>query len=194
MPHWDFISVSGPALSSMPQRYIFCFCSLFSSLGLCLWRAYVVTQSLASVSALVQFQRLSVSAFAQCLSFQRCATGELHCLLATLVMPGHTIMAVYFCCSAVHLFLFSFLDDNLSKYQWIFTKLGICTDIVKILFGIANFVNFWQLSAHHMIVAVYYCFVFLFTLLNKIWIHHSPYLSVLTDKPVQSGPSRSKHH
>ena len=32
----------------------------------------------------------------------------------------------------------SFLDDNLSKSQWIFTKLGVCIDIVKIRFGIAN--------------------------------------------------------
>ena len=34
--------------------------------------------------------------------------------------------------------IFSFLDDNLSKCQWIFTKLGICIDIVEIWFGIAN--------------------------------------------------------
>ena len=33
---------------------------------------------------------------------------------------------------------FSFLDDNLSKHQWIFAKLGMCTDIVEIWFGIAN--------------------------------------------------------
>ena len=32
---------------------------------------------------------------------------------------------------------FSFPDDNLSKHQWIFTKLGMCIDIVKIWFGIA---------------------------------------------------------
>ena len=32
----------------------------------------------------------------------------------------------------------SFPDDNLSKYQWIFTKLGMCIDIMKISFGIAN--------------------------------------------------------
>ena len=36
--------------------------------------------------------------------------------------------------SVVH---FSFPDDNLSKHQWIFTKLGMCIDIVKIWFGIA---------------------------------------------------------
>ena len=34
--------------------------------------------------------------------------------------------------------IFSFLDNNLSKYQWIFTKLGVCIDIVEIWFGIAN--------------------------------------------------------
>ena len=32
----------------------------------------------------------------------------------------------------------SFLDDNLSKHQWIFTKLGMCIGIVEIWFGIAN--------------------------------------------------------
>ena len=30
------------------------------------------------------------------------------------------------------------LFDNLSKHQWIFTKLGMCIDIVEIWFGIAN--------------------------------------------------------
>ena len=34
--------------------------------------------------------------------------------------------------------MFSFPDDNLNKHQWIFTKLGMCIDIVKILFWIAN--------------------------------------------------------
>ena len=33
---------------------------------------------------------------------------------------------------------FSFPDDNLSKLKWIFTKLGICIDIVEIWFGISN--------------------------------------------------------
>ena len=33
---------------------------------------------------------------------------------------------------------FSFPDDNLSKHQWIFTKLGLCIGIVEIWFGIAN--------------------------------------------------------
>ena len=34
--------------------------------------------------------------------------------------------------------IFSFLDDNLSKYQGILTKLGIYIDMKEIWFGIAN--------------------------------------------------------
>ena len=41
-------------------------------------------------------------------------------------------------CVSVHPSVFSFPDDNLSKFQWIFIKLGICIDIVEIWFGIAN--------------------------------------------------------
>ena len=33
---------------------------------------------------------------------------------------------------------FLFADDNLSKYQWILTKLGLCIDIVEIWFWIGN--------------------------------------------------------
>ena len=33
---------------------------------------------------------------------------------------------------------FLFLDDTSSKHQWIFTKLGMCIDILEIWFGIAN--------------------------------------------------------
>ena len=32
----------------------------------------------------------------------------------------------------------SFPDDNLCKRLWIFTKLGMCIDIVEIWFGIAD--------------------------------------------------------
>ena len=65
---------------------------IFSSPELCPWRAnhYVVTQSLASVSVgmgvSTVFWRLSASVLAQCLSFQWCASGELHCLLTSLVL------------------------------------------------------------------------------------------------------------
>ena len=33
--------------------------------------------------------------------------------------------------------IFSFPDDNLSKHQWIFPKLGTCIDMKEIWFGIA---------------------------------------------------------
>ena len=42
---------------------------------------------------------------------------------------------------------FSFLDDNLSKRQWIFTKLGLCIDFVEIWFGNANGQILTELSA-----------------------------------------------
>ena len=38
---------------------------------------------------------------------------------------------------AVRVSIFSFSDDNLSKHKWIFTKLYMCFDIVKIWVGIA---------------------------------------------------------
>ena len=34
--------------------------------------------------------------------------------------------------------IFSFPDDNLSKYQGILTKVGTCIAMKEILFGIAN--------------------------------------------------------
>ena len=34
--------------------------------------------------------------------------------------------------------IFSFMDDNFSKYQGILTKLAICIDSKEIRFGIAN--------------------------------------------------------
>ena len=34
--------------------------------------------------------------------------------------------------SAWHMSIFSFPDDNLSKSQWIFTKLDVCIEIVEI--------------------------------------------------------------
>ena len=40
--------------------------------------------------------------------------------------------------SAQDMPIFLFPDDNLSKHEYIFTKLGMCFDIVKIWFGIAN--------------------------------------------------------
>ena len=66
-----------------------------------------------------------------------------------LFMPSHMIVAGYYgfmldirvsvCPSVVHPSVhISFPDDNLNKLQWIFTKLGMCIDIVEIWFWIAN--------------------------------------------------------
>ena len=43
---------------------------------------------------------------------------------------------------ARHTSIFLFSYDNLSKYEWIFTKLGICIGIVEIWFRIASGENF----------------------------------------------------
>ena len=40
--------------------------------------------------------------------------------------------------SACEMSVFSFLDNNFSKHQWIFTKLGMCIDIVDICFQVAK--------------------------------------------------------
>ena len=64
-------------------------------------------------------------------------------------IPRHTIVAGYYGFTlvvreSVHQSVvrpsvrFSFADDNLSKHQWIFTKFGMCIDMVEIWFGIAN--------------------------------------------------------
>ena len=59
-------------------------------------------------------------------------------------IPRHTIVTGYYgfmldvCVSVTLSVHFSFPDDNLSKHQWIFTKLSKCIDIVEIRFGIAN--------------------------------------------------------
>ena len=59
-------------------------------------------------------------------------------------IPRHTIVAGYYGftldvrVSVRPSVRFSFPDDNLSKHQWIFTKFGMCIDIVEFWFGIAN--------------------------------------------------------
>ena len=40
--------------------------------------------------------------------------------------------------SACDMSVFSFPDYNFSKYQWIFTKLDVCIDIVETWFRIAD--------------------------------------------------------
>ena len=60
-------------------------------------------------------------------------------------IPRHTIVAGYYGFTLeVHVSVypsvgpFSLPDDNLSKHQCIFTKLGMCIDMKDIWFGIAN--------------------------------------------------------
>ena len=57
------------------------------------------------------------------------------------------------CPSVVHSSVgFWFPDANLSKHQWIFTKLGMCIDIVEVWFGIANgqiSSNFYRVICPH---------------------------------------------
>ena len=71
---------------------------------------------------------------------------RLSCFSKTLFIPCYTIMAgimvsrwVIVCLSArpfIRPSMFSFSDDNLSKYQWIFTQFGMCIDIMEIWFSI----------------------------------------------------------
>ena len=70
---------------------------------------------------------------------------------------------------------FLFPEDNLSKHQWIFTKLGMCIDIMEIWFGIANgqfsSIFFAELSAHDTIMAGYYSLTFLFVMFLMDLLH-----------------------
>ena len=61
--------------------------------------------------------------------------------ISYIFIPHHRIVTGYYGFSrpsSIHAFVFLFLEDNLSKCQWIFTKLGMCIDIVEIWFEIAN--------------------------------------------------------
>ena len=79
----------------------------------------------------------------------------------TLIIPCHTIVTGYYGFTldvhvSVRLF-FLFTDDNLSKHQWIFTKLGVCVDLVKIWFGIVMDKfrhSFTELLARHAHILV----------------------------------------
>ena len=73
----------------------------------------------------------------------------------TAFIPRHTIVAGYYGFTVdVHVSVLlsvsppsiciPFPDDILSKHRWVFTKLGMCIDIVEIWFGIAN----WQISSN----------------------------------------------
>ena len=53
-------------------------------------------------------------------------------------IANRQILSILTVLSARDMAIFSFSDDNLSKYQLIFTKLGMCIDIVRIWSGIAK--------------------------------------------------------
>ena len=75
-----------------------------------------------------------------------------HAEATVVFIPRHTIVAGYYgftldvrvsvlpsvSQSYVRPSIISFPDDNLSKHQWIFTKLGMCIDIVEVWFGVVN--------------------------------------------------------
>ena len=66
--------------------------------------------------------------------------------------------------SARDISIFSFPDYNLSKHQWIFTKLVMFIDIVEIWFGIANgqiLSNFDGAICRDEIMVGYYSLMFL---------------------------------
>ena len=60
--------------------------------------------------------------------------------VVSLFIPHHTIVVGYygFMLDVLLSIPILFMDDNLSKHQWIFTKLGMCIDILEIWFGIAD--------------------------------------------------------
>ena len=59
----------------------------------------------------------------------------------------------------------------MSKYQWTFTKLGVCIDIIEIWFR-NTIGRIWsvltELSAHHTIVVGYNRFKFLYAHLKNV--------------------------
>ena len=58
-----------------------------------------------------------------------------------LIVAGYYDFTLAFCvsvCVFARPSVFSFPDNDLNNYQWIFTKLGMCIDIYEISFGIAN--------------------------------------------------------
>ena len=81
----------------------------------------------------------------------------------------------YVCASVVLPSVFSFLNDKLRKYQWIFTKVVMCIDILEICFGFANgqILSFFDrvtcVCNCHMMLAAYYLFSFLFCIINILW-------------------------
>ena len=60
--------------------------------------------------------------------------------------------------SVVRPSVFLFLDNNLSKYEWIFTKLGNCIDNMEIWFGISNGKITSVFNSYLPAIHPYFCF------------------------------------
>ena len=69
--------------------------------------------------------------------------------------------------------IFLFLDDNLSKCQWIFAKLGTSTDMVELWFGITN----EQISSFLTEISVYFQFW-------TTWVNINEFLPNLVCAPI----------
>ena len=110
-----------------------------------------------------------------------CVTGN---IFTFLIIPRHTIVAGYYGFTLdVRVSVrpsvrpsvirpsvrFSFPDANLSKHQWIFTKLGMCFDIMAIWFGIADG-KFRQILTVICPNGGYYSLTFLFTKCHRNFI------------------------
>ena len=61
--------------------------------------------------------------------------------------------------------IFSFPDDNLSKHQWIFTKLDMYIDIREIWFGIANGQNLLNFEG---VICSKHVHIFIFRTITRV--------------------------
>ena len=61
-------------------------------------------------------------------------------------------------CVSIRLSVFSFSDDNLNKYKWVSTKLGMCIDIVEVWFRIANGIILSVFDSYLPVTHQYFCF------------------------------------
>ena len=69
-----------------------------------------------------------------CIDIVEICFGVANVQISSIFISHHKIVVGYYGLTlavpvSVHLSVFSFPDDNLSKCQWIFTKLGVCIDI-----------------------------------------------------------------
>ena len=94
-------------------------------------------------------------------TYNICFYGEIR-IISALFISGHTIVVGYYGFRldvqvSVHASVRTlFQDDNLSKRQWIFTKLDMCIDNMKIWFGLlmGKFCVLTELSAQDIFLSL----------------------------------------